>query len=1008
MSALRRTSPLSEDVESAALAQPSVRALPATDPNQFFHFDLLRSLQLHRRLAIGIFAAFVLMAVAYTVRGWNNYTAQALVYIQPAPPRLMDNGPTNRWPYDANTYESYIQQQMHDVTRPDVLVDALHKLPNGSWQQRGESDQSAADRLGRAIEVTRISTGYQVAITARASTAASAALLANAVAASFIDSSTRELRSGDIQRIELLREERDRVLKELSSDRAEQGDLNKELGVATISTATPDPYDEQITAIRGELVKARTASDQAAARLTAVASTGAASASALNAEADDLIAADPSLIGMKTSLSARRALLISQMANVTPSHPQYKQDADELAQINASLETMMKDLRAKASAHIQQRLHNDLQETSAVESRLNAQLAHLTSAAGGATPRLQRSNDLATDIQRLQNRYAVVDDQFRNLTMENNAPGAVYLSAAAVAPLHSATSRLFRSAIVLIIAGLLLALAVPVALNHFDSHIYIATDVERVLGFGPLAQLPDFLEVSDGAAEEYMLRLAAGIEHAYQEGSLKSCIFTGVAPGAGVTTVATRVRTMLDAMGRATVLVDASGTPAPVHESDTGSSSNTDLVTTQRGSRSSALLQAMAEETGEETIVLTDTAPLLVSGETEYLARFVDSAIIVIQSGVTTRAQLREVAHTLQRLEVTAVGFVLNGIGLAKANPAFQQSVRAVEEHLVAQGRARGTVRSTPVAPSHPDPQPVPVAAAPSTAPASAANPAIPEPVFVAVAAEQAPAQSPADVVVPHPTAYPIPPFTPTVDPPQSDPPVPQQASADPQPVVHSTARVVTVDPILTPRPLRGRGPVKFDPPSPVQPIAPPPAPRPPSAAPAASVQPNRPVTPPTTAAPIQQPDHDIQPSAPFPRLDPKDLPYSAASRLGGLRNLLVSLGIKTLDREADNRAYDDEPEPRYERQVERQPDRPVDRRQVTERPVYAASAPEPDSVAVAAPSPHSVTVQPEFLPPRVIEPLDHEKEPARSLKPKRLDYREASDDIETLPSWRGQYRKKP
>ena len=110
----------------------------------------------------------------------------------------------------------------------------------------------------------RVSTGYQIAITATAGSAEESAQMANAVAESFIDSATKELRSGDTQRIALLGEERDRVMKELASDRAEQDSLNKQLGVAAVGTATPDPYDDQISAIRTELVKARTENDEAA------------------------------------------------------------------------------------------------------------------------------------------------------------------------------------------------------------------------------------------------------------------------------------------------------------------------------------------------------------------------------------------------------------------------------------------------------------------------------------------------------------------------------------------------------------------------------------------------------------------------------------------------------------------------------------------------------------------------------------------------------------------------
>jgi len=46
-----------------------------------------------------------------------------------------------------------------------------------------------------------------------------------------------------------------------------------------------------------------------------------------------------------------------------------------------------------------------------------------------------------------------------------------------------------------------------------------------------------------------------------------------------------------------------------------------------------------------------DTAPLAVSAETEYMARFVDCAIVVVESGVTTRAQLRDAAANLELAE---------------------------------------------------------------------------------------------------------------------------------------------------------------------------------------------------------------------------------------------------------------------------------------------------------------------------------------------------------------------
>jgi uncharacterized protein involved in exopolysaccharide biosynthesis/Mrp family chromosome partitioning ATPase len=673
-----------------------------------FRPDLMRSLQLHRNLALGIAIAGVVLAVAYWFYTGPVYQAESIVYIQPSPQRVMPQGPSwpyaQRWPYDANTYETYITQQMQNVTRTDVLAGAVRKLQSGNWLESGESDQAAADRLKSSIKVARQATSYQFAIDAHANDGQAAADVANAVANSFVESASHEQKSGDKQRLAVLGEERDRVQKALAADRAEQEALNKQMGVASIGAATPDVYDEDIGRIRGELIIARTAHDQAAARLTSMdANQG--SSSALDAAADEIVATDTGLQSMKTSLNQRRATLISQMSNLTPNHPQYKQDAAELAQINGNLDAMMTDLRSKASERIQLKLRSDLEQTAGVEGRLNGQLAQLTAAAGSATSKMQRANDLAIDINRLQNRFTAVDEEWRNLTLEEGAPGSAFVSAAATPPAHPAVMGKLRNAGLLVFAGIFFGMLAAVVAHKMDPRVYIASDVERILGFTPMAQLPDFYEVPVGVSEEHMLRLAASIEHACKQGDLKSCIFTGTGPGTGVTTVAGKVRDLLEAMGRPTMLVDATGATATVEPAGTAGNGMTGMqgLIAQRGSRPSALLKQMADESKipGESLVLTDTAPLVLSAETEYLARFVDCAIVVVQSGVTTRAQLRDAAATLQRLDVGAVGFVLNRVGLAKADPAFRISVKAIEEHLDNQSSslARRGARNRPFAP---------------------------------------------------------------------------------------------------------------------------------------------------------------------------------------------------------------------------------------------------------------------------------------------------------------------
>ena len=668
--------------------------------------------------------------------------------------------------------------------------------------------------------------------------------------------------------------------------------------------------------------------------------------------------------------------------------------------------------------------------------------------------------------------------------------------------------------------------------------------MERILGFAPMGMLPDFHEVSSGVSEEYMLRLAAAVEHAYQEGAMKSCIFTAVAPGAGATTLASRVTDMLQVMGRETVLVDASGMPPA--EANGGHPDSTELVASPRGTRSTALLQQMADVTAGESIVITDTAPLLASGETEYLARFVDSAIVVIQSGVTTKTQLRELAKTLQRLDVAAVGFVLNRVSLAKANGPFRDSVRAVEQHLQAQSRAyaRNTARNQQPAQAQRETHAEPRVAR-TRHKADAVPVSVPEPVAASrpdIASEQsmdahvrAPQEIPPDgmqdrkydrkshqreeaatpvpeVREPVPAPEPVvsngyhvasepvrePAFVAAESPYAAHRFITPEPTFDPTPVggarasVYSAPRAVapaepTPSPVAPQEPVRaehkpsrpapppvtaqvprGREPMRPAPPAVVHahvgeaPQYVPPAPvadRPKPAAPArptvearikppAAVPPAEPAAPakfgadspvpasvafnaasidppasprPTPSShasrtgprtnsadfgPVQTPGYrTAEPASPGPASTARpaapdeetdDLPYSAASRLGGLRTLLVSLGLKALNKEADLHGRSADVEPQYER--------------TAERPVYAEPvtySPARGSIETLPPDAASVKAKPEFLPPEQVaaETTEREKEPVRPV-PKRLRW-DAPEDVETLPSWRGQYRKR-
>jgi hypothetical protein len=257
-----------------------------------------------------------------------------------------------------------------------------------------------------------------------------------------------------------------------------------------------------------------------------------------------------------------------------------------------------------------------------------------------------------------------------NLAMNASAgPGgsrAVQASVVATPPLHG---RILKGALPFALGGALLALLAAIVAKKLDPRVCSPGDIEDALGLAPIAVLPDFDEVPDSITAECLIRLAAAIEHAGRFGDLQTCIFSGTSRRTGVSTIAERVKVALSTLDRRAVLLHAIG--------------NADIDSPKTES-SSALLKQVATlvQLDKESLVLIDTAPLLLSAETERLARSVDGVFVVIQSGVTTRAQLRAAADTLHRLEDAAVGFVLNRVPLAKADPEFRRSLHEMEKHL--------------------------------------------------------------------------------------------------------------------------------------------------------------------------------------------------------------------------------------------------------------------------------------------------------------------------------------
>jgi uncharacterized protein involved in exopolysaccharide biosynthesis len=683
---------------SPTSTQYPLRPASRTSP---FRINILKSLRLHLVTALLVTLLVLGLGLAVIAKHKPNFVAVSTIYVSPTPIKtLVDDRELER-PYD-----SYIQETIHAINRYDILADAIHKMPPGTWSYPGESERTAVLRLQQSLDIQRVGTTYQVEISIDGPRPEHLADIVNTVAAAYLAKAKSEEFYGRDDRLASLKEEQTRIQTETDSLLQEQDKITKALGVASFSSKASTNIDNDNAKIQSDLTAAHEQRITVEAQLAAL-NSGDPNApnSALNAAADEVIASDPGLESLKKSLSQHRADLIDKLNGMTENHPARKQTEDQLRQIDSEIQNMQTDLRRKAASRLQQKLHTQLVQAQMIESRLNGDLQQGTRQAVNSAPKIQRASEIQADLDRLQARYAAVDERISNLELESSSPGSVHLFSPAMTPLGPEKSKVAILVVAIFPISIFMGVLAAILLDFFDPHIYTASDVEAVLGFAPIGMLFDDREVTQIAFDECALRLAAGVDHAARQAGARTFVLTGVNSGAGTTSIIENLGSMLAKLGRRTLVIDPSGNNEPVafvtfgtdlqkravHFPDNDQGNSTTSTELQRlkpgtqslpsrvGSMNGYVLQSFQNMSSDYDIVLIDAAPILLSAETEYLARMADVTVLVSEAGKTKKAWLTRAARLLERLGVAGAAAVVNKVHPARAEEALKHDLREFE-----------------------------------------------------------------------------------------------------------------------------------------------------------------------------------------------------------------------------------------------------------------------------------------------------------------------------------------
>lgn len=678
--------------------QYPLRPASRTSP---LRINVLKSLRLHLVTCLVVTLLVLGVGLAVIAAHKSTYVAASIIYVSPTFPKTLVEDHEQERPY-----ESFIQEHVHAITRYDILAEAIRRMPPGTWLGPGETERSGVSRLQKSLDISRIGETYQVEISIDGPRPEHLADIVNTVAAVYLEKAKSEEFYGRDDRLASLKEEQTRIQTETDSLLQEQDKITSALGVASFNGKASSLIDDQNAKVQSNLTTAREQRIQYEAQLAAL-NSGDSSApnSALNAAADDLIAGDPGLSALKTSLSAKRAQLLGQLSGLTPNNPIRKQTEDQLAGIEKELADMQAKKRHEAADHLEQKLHTQLNQAEMVESKLNSDLQQGTRQAVDTAPKIQRAAEIQADLDRLQARYAAVDERISNLELESSSPGSVHLFSPAMAPLGPEKSKIMLLVVLIFPFSIFVGALSAVILDLLDPHIYTASDVEAVLGFSPIGMLFDDREVTQIVFDECALRLAAGVDHAARLASARTFVITGVNSGAGTTSIIESLASMLANLGRRTLVIDPSGNSEPVAFVTSGSglqkrtvhfpdgnikdhSSKTELQRVKLVHQSlpariaplnGFVFESFQLMSSEYDIVLIDAAPILISAETEYLARMADVTVLVSESGKTKKAWLTRAARLLERLGVSGAAAIVNKVHPIRAEESLKHDLREFE-----------------------------------------------------------------------------------------------------------------------------------------------------------------------------------------------------------------------------------------------------------------------------------------------------------------------------------------
>jgi uncharacterized protein involved in exopolysaccharide biosynthesis len=656
--------------------------------------DLLRR---HAKLAAGVALSVGLLGgLVLHNRMRPSYESTAVVYVSPIfPTALGDSHDHDR------QYDSFLEQQITAATRYETLQKAIRKFPQ-AWPPifPGEPEQNQILRLQKALKVEQVGHSYEVSITLESDRPATVADFVNEITAQYLADARDEEVFGHDQKLATLKQDKADIERQLAAAMQKQSQLLQDIGMAHYDpTGGANPFDDSLNKLREEYGEAHEKALEADSELRSLGQPNAPSAALLQA-AQEEVNLDGAVSATKSGLTSKKAANMAMLLGLKPANPNYQQIQADNAEIDQRLDQINRDALRKAAAHIQQRAMAAKMRASSLENQLASEIAKTTGQASTARPRLQQSQLLSSEVDRLLAMEGVVETRLQNVSLEGDSPGSVRLFSAALPPNGPVKRKTAIAYGALLIACLISGFAAAFIADAVDPHIYTSRDIRKVVGFPPIGLLLSDSEFSPDMQREYFLRLAGGLDQAHRRTGARTFVFPSVGRSSS-SSIVERLGAELASNGLRVLVVNIlhPGQPKPPAKTSASAASNPEtaqqnprlLSVTDGASQLSTevdkdpyrVISLPASEVAEllrrsrsyYNTILVAADPLFTSAYTEHFARTADGTVLIVDSGQTRKDELVRAARLLERLKIAGIAIVLNGITEKRAEDDVAKTI---------------------------------------------------------------------------------------------------------------------------------------------------------------------------------------------------------------------------------------------------------------------------------------------------------------------------------------------